>query len=187
VVASFVSLAAGVAAARAIDAVTGLETALKWPNDVLVGGRKVTGILIEAMSEEQAVHYVLLGTGINANFPAVRFPSALRRTATTLSSASRRPVDRRALLQRYLQELEPLWDDLLAGESRAIVEAWRAHPNILGQRVRADRWGEPIEGIATRLDDDGALIVVPDSGEEVRITVGDVQALPQIVDPGHTA
>lgn len=186
-VASYVSLAAGLAAARAIDEVSGLQTTLKWPNDVLIGERKVTGILTEAMSEEQAIHYVLLGTGINANMSTSALPPAVRATATSLSADARRPVDRRRLLQRYLEAFEPLWDRLLAGDGSPVIAGWRAHRNILGRRVRADRWGAPIEGVATGLDDDGALLVTPDDGEAVRITVGDVQALPDLIDTAEGA
>jgi BirA family transcriptional regulator, biotin operon repressor / biotin---[acetyl-CoA-carboxylase] ligase len=180
-VAPFVSLAAGVAVARAIDAVTGLRTTLKWPNDVQVNGRKVAGILIEAMTEEQAIHELLLGTGINVNFAPSEFPAEVREIATTLAAECGRPVDRRALLQRYLVELEPLWDALLAGDGAPALSAWRGHSNILGQRVRAELWGTPVEGLATGLDEDGALLVQPDGGEVVRVTVGDVQALPEVV------
>ena len=183
-VAPLVGLAAGVAVARAIDAVTGLHTTLKWPNDVLVDGRKVAGILTEATVEEQAVHYVLLGTGINVNFSPSEFPPALRRTATTLAAACHGPVDRRALLQRYLLELEPLWDRLLAADAVPVVEGWRAHANLIGQRVRADLWGTSIEGVATRLDDSGALIIQPDAGAAVAVTVGDVQAVPALIGAG---
>lgn len=179
-VAPLVSLAAGVAVARAVDDVLGVQTCLKWPNDVTIGGRKVAGILTEALAEEQVIHYLLVGAGINANFSPSRFPPSLRRTATTLAAVHGSPVNRRRLLQRYLWELERLWDRLVADDPASVLDAWRAHPNILGQRVRVDRWGDAIEGVATAVDDNGALLIEGASGV-VTITAGDVRALPELV------
>jgi BirA family biotin operon repressor/biotin-[acetyl-CoA-carboxylase] ligase len=178
-VAPLVSLAAGVAAARAIAREAGLRPTLKWPNDVLVHGRKVVGILTEVVAEEQAIHYFLLGAGFNANIDPAAFPADLRPLATSLSAELGRSIDRRQLLQRYLLELEALYDRLLTGDRWTVVTAWRALPNILGHRVRASLWNETLEGRAVALDDDGALVVQPDGRDATRITAGDVRILPE--------
>lgn len=177
--APLVSLAAGVAAARAIAEVAGLTPMLKWPNDVLVHGRKAVGILTEVVAEEQAVHYLLLGTGFNANIDPAAFPPELRSLATSLSAELGRMVDRRVLLQRYLLQLEALYDGLRAGDRRTVVGAWRGLPNMLGRRVRASLWNETLEGRALSLEDDGSLIVEPDGRDAVRVTAGDIRVLPE--------
>lgn len=175
--APLVSLAAGVAAARAIAEVTGLEPVLKWPNDVLVNGKKVAGILTELVAEEQAVHYLLVGTGINANFPGTALPADIRGSATTLLDEAGAPIARLRLLQRYLGELERLFEQLR--ESPAdVVAAWRSLPNTIGRRVRADLWEGSLHGTAVALLDDGALLIRTTAGEEVRITAGDVLHAP---------
>ena len=178
-VAPLVSLAAGAAAARAIQAETGLAPLLKWPNDVQVRGRKVVGILTEVVAEEQAVHWFLLGTGVNANVDPAAFPADLRPLATSLAAELGRPVSRPRLLQRYLLELEALYDRLLAGDRTAVLAAWRALPNILGRRVRASLWEGTMEGAAAGLADDGSLLLRTAGGETVRITAGDVRLLPE--------
>lgn len=175
--APLVSLAAGVAVARAVAEVTGLEPLLKWPNDVQVGGKKIAGILTELAAEEQAVHYLLVGTGINANFSADSLPAGIQSTATTLRDAAGAPISRLRLLQAYLREMESLFEQLRES-SHFVVDAWRSLPNTIGRRVRADLWDGSVHGTAIALLDDGALLIRTDAGDEVRVTAGDVLHAP---------
>lgn len=167
-------LAAGVAVAKAIASEASLQPFLKWPNDVFVNGRKVAGVLLEVSGQEQGLDYALLGVGINANVSPGDFPAELQSIATSLVEEQGAPVDRRALLRRYLAELETLVDSLYAGDRSAVVEAWRHTPNMLGRRVRADEWRESVEGVAMDIEDSGALVVRLDGGTLATVVAGDV-------------
>ena len=180
--APLVSLATGVAMGRAVTATTGLPAVLKWPNDLLVDGHKVCGILTELVAEEQTMRYMLVGVGLNANIPGAAFPDELQAIATSLSAEAGRPIDRRGLLQRFLLELEGLVDSLRANDFAAVVGAWRAHPNMLGEPVRVSRAeGAPfLEGRALRLNDDGSLALQTSAGDILDVTAGDVMMVPQL-------
>ena len=182
--APLVSLATGVAMGRAVTETSGLPAVLKWPNDLLVDGLKVCGILTELVAEEQTMRYMLVGVGLNANIAGEAFSDELRAIATSLSAEAGRPIDRRVLLQRFLTELEAFVDQLRANDFAAIVEAWRAHPNFLGEPVRVSRAeGAPfLEGRALRLNDDGSLALRTLAGDVVDVTAGDVMMAPQLGD-----
>lgn len=177
--ASLIGLAAGVAVAEAITQTTGLVAELKWPNDVRVAGRKVCGILTEMAAEEHAVHYLLVGIGINANMPLDALPADLHDLATTLREATGRPVPRAPLLQSILVRLEGFVEALAAGDVAAIIDAWRVAPNMLGRWVRVHRWDDTVEGIATGLAPDGALLVQTSDGTTEHIFAGDVTGPPE--------
>lgn len=181
--ASLVGLAAGIALARAIGEIAGLVATLKWPNDVIVGGRKVAGVLTELAAEEQAVHYFLVGTGINVNLRPGQFPAELQPIATSLRIERGQPVSRRDLLQAYLARFEELFDQLLGGEFEAVVEAWRALPNSLGRCVRARMWDREIVGVARDLGDDGSLCIDTGADELSRVRTGDIVHLSEAVEP----
>ena len=127
---------------------------------------------------------MLVGVGLNANIAGEAFSDELRAIATSLSAEAGRPIDRRVLLQRFLTELEAFVDQLRANDFAAIVEAWRAHPNFLGEPVRVSRAeGAPfLEGRALRLNDDGSLALRTLAGDVVDVTAGDVMMAPQLGD-----
>jgi BirA family biotin operon repressor/biotin-[acetyl-CoA-carboxylase] ligase len=163
------TLAAGVGIAEGIEAATGLRTGLKWPNDLLVGRRKLAGILAEATSSLEAV---VVGFGINVN-PAA-FPNELAGQVTSIESELGRAVDRCAVLAGTLASLAARYDDLLDGRFDAILDAWRSRaPASAGAKVT---WKTPHgqrAGVTAGIDDHGALLVrVGDSVE--RIVAGEV-------------
>jgi BirA family biotin operon repressor/biotin-[acetyl-CoA-carboxylase] ligase len=170
-----VTLAAGVALVDAVNAL-GLCASLKWPNDLLVHGRKVAGILTEMSTRERAVEHVVLGIGVNIN--GVDFPAELEKTASSLRLAlGDRRVDRERFLVLLLGRLEPWLDKFFAGGVAAIGDAWRDRADFAGRRVRADLGDRVIEGLACGIDDDGVLAVRDDRGRRHRILAGDVVVL----------
>ena len=172
-----VTLAAGVAIAEGIEAVTGLRADLKWPNDLLVGRRKLAGILSEGVSIGGAagalqMETVVVGFGINIS-PAA-FPLDLSERVTSLESELGRQAERAALLAATLSALAARYDDLLEGRFDAILDAWRDRaPASVGARVR---WSAPHgqqAGVTAGIDDQGALLVrVGDRIE--RIVAGEI-------------
>ncbi|MBZ4371238.1 biotin--[acetyl-CoA-carboxylase] ligase [Corallococcus interemptor] len=170
------TLVAAVALAETLrDA--GADAAIKWPNDVQIGGRKVAGILTELSAEPERVHFVIVGVGVNLNSGEEHFPDELRATATSLSLALGRPVGRAAFTAALWNRLEAWLDTYLATGFDAVRTRWKALSSTLGVpvRVRTDRgdW----EGFAEDIDATGALLVRVADGRVERVLAGDVEQL----------
>lgn len=169
------ALVAAVGVAEGIREATGLVPEVKWPNDLLLQGRKVVGMLLEMSAEADLVHFLVLGVGVNASIPRRSFPAELRQTAISLSEALGRPVPRADLLATILKHLERRYDELLSRGLGPALEAWRRMPNMLGQRVTVKLpTGGELQGVAEALDGQGALVVRDDAHRRHRILVGDV-------------
>ena len=172
-----------VASIAACDACrqAGVEAAIKWPNDVMVDDRKVAGILTELSAESDAVHWVVLGIGVNLNAAAADFPGELEDVATSLAIERGQPVPRALFAAALLSTLEQ-WLDLHAADGFGpIREAWRARSCTLGREVRVDADGGEVAGVAEDIDEAGALLVRTGSGL-LRCVAGDVR-LVRRVDP----
>ena len=170
--ASLLTLAAGVAVADGLEAVTGLRPTLKWPNDVWCGGRKLGGILAEARALPSPDSHVALGFGINL-LRTVR-PRALADRATSLEEELGRPVDRGAVLAECLAALATRYAQL-AVDRGGVIAAWREAARALLRR--SVEWGTPdgpMVGVAEDIDDSGALLVRTRHGVE-RIIAGEVR------------
>jgi len=160
---------AGVAIARALEALVRADARLEWPNDVHVGGRKVAGALAHATTDGDG-GVLVLGIGINVHQRQDDFPAELRERAISLALAGY-PLDRLALLARLTSELDRLE---VTAERAAALDEWRRRSTFLGKAVEV-RAGEraPLRGIATAIDDDGALMVRTPTGTE-RVVAGEV-------------
>ena len=161
------SLAAAVAVAEALTRTAGLTPRLKWPNDVLIGGRKVAGILLESrVTGEQAT--TILGIGVNLSQRV--FPADLAGRATSIWLASGRLVDRDSLLAALLDALAE-WRRRLERQGFAPVRTrWRALADTLGRPVTVDG----VSGVAVDVDADGALVVADADGRRRRVVAGEV-------------
>lgn len=168
----FLVMASALAVTEAIEATTGLRPDIKWPNDVLIAGRKVCGILIET-SEQNAV----LGIGLNVNGSLAGDPELAAR-ATTLADALGHPIAREPLFIELVQRLDGLYAALKMGGEQAqrqLREAWRGRLATLGKRVTIQQVGRAITGVARDVDETGALIVEMDDGGRETINWGDVE------------
>jgi BirA family biotin operon repressor/biotin-[acetyl-CoA-carboxylase] ligase len=147
------TLAAGVAIAEGVEAATGLTVDLKWPNDLMVSGRKLAGILAEGGGDT-----VVLGYGINVLETA--FPPELRERATSLQSELGRAVARDLVLDETLAALSQRYGDLVDGRFDAILDAWRRRaPAASGARVTWTTNNATLSGVTDGIDDRGALLV----------------------------
>lgn len=159
------SLMTAVAVARALGRVAGVETGLKWPNDILVGERKVAGILLESRLARQPV--VVIGVGIN--LAQERFCADLQARAISVRQASGRLVEPDRLLGAVLDEVDG-WRERLEGEGfLSIRAAWKTLSTTLGAWVRVDE----VSGRAVDLDEDGAL-VIDDGRTRHRVMAGEL-------------
>jgi BirA family biotin operon repressor/biotin-[acetyl-CoA-carboxylase] ligase len=170
-----IGLVAGVAVADAIAQESGLRPALKWPNDVLLDGRKVAGILTEMESEVERVHHVIPGIGVNLNAPASAFPPELRTKASSLRLATGRRIDRAAFTGRLLAALEARYGHFLAvGFARSVRAEWESFSALTGTWVSVAGPGGEVAGRVLGLDDDGALRLEQDAGRVARVVAGEV-------------
>ncbi|MFL5733256.1 MAG: biotin--[acetyl-CoA-carboxylase] ligase [Chloroflexia bacterium] len=147
---------------------------IKWPNDVLVRGRKVAGILSESEFDGEGWQFAVVGFGINANVQSEQLGD-LRTTATSLSAELGRGVDRTLLLARVLEELESLYISLQGGQFGYVHAQWVAALETIGKRVSVAESAGTISGLAVGVDRTGALIIRLDDGSERRVLSGDVR------------
>jgi BirA family biotin operon repressor/biotin-[acetyl-CoA-carboxylase] ligase len=164
-------MVASLAVAHSIEAVTGLKPRLKWPNDVLVGDRKVSGILVESGVRGSSVDYAVIGIGVNVNFKVSNFPE-ISPTATSLSDELGRKVSLPRLVRRLLVELEGYYLALVARAS--LYEEWRDSLVTLGKEVRVESGGAVQVGIAQSVARDGSLLLRLPDGSLSRIVAGEV-------------
>jgi BirA family biotin operon repressor/biotin-[acetyl-CoA-carboxylase] ligase len=166
------TLAAGVGVAEGIAASTGLQTELKWPNDVLVGRRKLAGILAEGVAVGTPEQAVVLGVGLNVS--TASFAPAIATRATSLDTELGRAVDRGEVLAQALVGIARWYRALLEARYDEVLKAWRrAAPSAVGTTVA---WTTPhgsLTGVTAGIDDDGALLVRTPAGLE-RLIAGEV-------------
>ncbi len=170
---SRVPIAAAVALVETLTVCTGVSPRIKWPNDVLLDGGKVAGILVELSAEMERVHFLVVGVGINVQVAPGRLPVG----AVDLATVTGRRWERSALLRRFLEETERMIELLEHGGWASIVGRWRGASATLGRRVRFEDGREIIEGLAEDLASDGGLIVRCDSGRRIRRMAGEVTIL----------
>ncbi len=161
-----------VAVCRAINNCTGLRPTVKWPNDILLNGAKVAGLLNEMSSETDQVHYVVLGIGVNLNMRDDQFPADLRYPATSLAIATGQPVSRLEFTRSLLQEVDALYQMYLEQGSEPIMSAWTELCDLTGKLVQVDCNEVQIEGTMTGLAEDGALLVRTKTGKIESIMLG---------------
>ena len=168
------TVATATALARAIHLQTGLQPAIKWPNDLLIGGKKIAGILTEINGEVDCVSYAILGIGVDVNVGADEFPTELCKTATSLKIEAGHDVNRADLAVAILRELDTAYARLCRGEFPAIAEEWRAACKTIGEEVSICIGDRQVHGRAETLDSDGALLVRTQQGHLERVIGGDV-------------
>ncbi|HJM43278.1 MAG TPA: biotin--[acetyl-CoA-carboxylase] ligase [Nitrospinota bacterium] len=170
------TLAAGVAAATALEQVAGRAPTLKWPNDLAYDGRKVGGILTEARAVSEQIQTVVVGIGVNLLQRPEDFPGGLRPAATSVAAATGRWVGKAELAARILDELDA-GHRLLGRDGFApVAEAWKQRSSTLGKRVRVMRGDVPVEGVAKDLAADGSLVIETLAGS-VRVHAGEVKEI----------
>jgi BirA family biotin operon repressor/biotin-[acetyl-CoA-carboxylase] ligase len=167
------TLMAGLAAQKAVSSVTGLAVDIRWPNDLLVNGKKVCGILTEMSAEVDRLHAVVLGIGINVNHSLM--PTDLEDIATSLRMEAHRGISRVQVLVALLREIERYYQLLLKSGNKAITERWEAASTFAhGKRVRVVTAGGEALATTTGLDPSGALKIQYDDGRQEFLMAGEV-------------
>jgi BirA family biotin operon repressor/biotin-[acetyl-CoA-carboxylase] ligase len=170
-----ITLISGIAVARALDQVSGLPALIKWPNDIWIRGRKIAGILAEAELRGERVQFVILGIGINVNWKREDLPDALAETATSLRAEAGREFSRGEVAETVMDRLEEAYEIYrVDGFCERLRDEWNRLSGINGRRVRAEITGRGIEGRFLRLDTDGALLLLDDTGQTHRLIGGEI-------------
>lgn len=169
-----VTIMAAASLARTLREVCRLPVVIKWPNDLLLHGRKVAGSLLELSAEIDRLRYVTLGIGLDVNLTAGDYPGELRKTATSLRQECGHVLHRPELLTEILRGLDTDYARLCAGEFTAMADEWEALCSTMGAELGIRIGERVIRGRAESLDADGALLLRTEHGTLERIIGGDV-------------
>lgn len=164
--------AGSLAVLDAIETVTGLSATCKWPNDVLIGNKKVCGMLLESMAGISVGEKIILGIGVNVN--QSEFPSDLTAKATSLILESGREVDRAVLIRAILEEIENRYRQLSFFPARHLMNDWKLRALLFGKHITVMEHEFSYAAIALDVADDGSLIIETDDGQKKNIFAGDV-------------
>jgi BirA family biotin operon repressor/biotin-[acetyl-CoA-carboxylase] ligase len=171
--APLITLTGAVAVASAIRTTSGLEAGIKWPNDILISGKKVCGLLTEMSAEQDRIRHIVLGIGVDVNMEMGELPPDVRSLSTTLAAEAGAKINRTALLQQVLRDLERWYQKFLANDGD-VLDEWKKLNITVGNRITVSGAGEALNGLAQGVDSDGRLIVRLDNGTVRTLAAGDV-------------
>ncbi|MRR38656.1 biotin--[acetyl-CoA-carboxylase] ligase, partial [bacterium] len=171
--ASLIPLAVGVTVAEVISKYCPGRVRLKWPNDVLVDGRKICGILTEMRTRADRVNFIIVGIGINVNMRKLDFPREIRETATSLRIGTDCEIDRLDVAIRLFENLERWYRIFLSGGEASIRETWLQVAELVGKRIEVVFKSDIQRGTVVGLDEHGALLLEGETGVH-QVLAGDV-------------
>lgn len=174
---SILTLMTAVAVVSAIREYVDLNAVIKWPNDILIGNKKVGGILTEMKSDIDRINFVAVGIGVNVNMPLSMLPKNVRSVATSLKEEKGEPINRVELLGVILAKLEYWYKVLLKGKRKALLSEWLRLNSTIGNKVKVKTQDRIISGIAEGISGDGELIVRLFSGAVEKVYAGEVTIL----------
>ncbi len=168
------TLVSAVALADTVQRFLGAPPAIKWPNDILVGGKKLAGILTESSVDAQRLHFVVVGIGVNVNLPASMLPEEIRGAATSLLILTNKIVDRTAFTGELIRNLDRCYGELEQRGFPPMAARWESFFELKGRKVKVEMGDRVVLGIARGIDRDGALVLEKQGGATERIIAGDV-------------
>jgi BirA family biotin operon repressor/biotin-[acetyl-CoA-carboxylase] ligase len=172
--APLLTLMAAVAVAKTIKRISGIQPRIKWPNDLLVHGKKVAGLLNEMKARAGQVDFVILGIGINVNMTSGTIPEGMRPIATSLREELGYEISRVELLHELMREVEGEYQAFLTGERERVLREWEEFSQMVGTVVEVRSFDEVIRGRVKGVDSDGSLILLTPDGSERSVIAGDV-------------
>src|SRR5262249_14539510 len=152
------TLVSAVALAETVQPILGARPAIKWPNDILAGGKKLAGILTESSVDSERLHFVVVGIGVNLNMPADLLPEEIRDRATSLLALTNQLVDRTAFAGELIQSLDRCYGELEQRGFPHIAARWESFFELKGRKVKVEMGDRIVSGIAKGIDRDGALL-----------------------------
>lgn len=171
---SQLTLLAGLATTLAINEFTPKKALLKWPNDVLLNGKKCCGILSETHPTRTGETGMIVGIGINANHLPPDFPDGIKSTATSLRIETGNPIDRLPLVCALLGHLDKQYDTFLNSQEQTLMEKWLENSDLVGKKIAVTHGKSATNGTALGLDPQGRLLLRSEKGEELAFDSGEV-------------
>ncbi len=172
-----ISILAGVAVAEIMDNFCPGMVNLKWPNDVLLKGKKVCGILAQMKTSASRVDFIILGIGINVNIDYNQLPQDIKNTATSLAIETGRKISRQELIIGLYENLAKWYKKLMAGGFSAVKEKWLSMAPMIGKKVQIMSGNEVVSGKALGIDERGALLLLTAENRRIKISAGDATIL----------
>jgi len=176
-----ITLAAASAVCKTIRDMYGLDAMISWPNDVLVGGRKVCGIFTDMAMDVNSIKYIVLGFGINVNVEMLSFPTKIQKTATSIKEELGKTVSRRDFIDALLLEFETQYEHFNEGRYEDILTGYKSLIYPLGSRVIVKEQDNLYEGVSVDITEDGAFVMKAKDGSLMTFMTGDVHAHPDEV------
>lgn len=174
------TLMSAVAVVKAINKIPGVKAAIKWPNDILLLGKKLVGILTEMSAEFGHINYVVIGIGINTNATPEDYPEEVRPLAVSIADAATAPFTRVELLADILKNMEELYEKVLVEGFKPVLEEWKQYSCTLGQEVKVIAPDKTYLGTAIDIDEEGLLMVRKEDGIVEKVVAGDVSIRPAV-------
>ncbi len=172
-----ISIAAGVAVAETLNSICKGNAALKWPNDVLIAGKKVCGILAQMKMTNRTVDFVVVGIGINVNITMDQFPKDIREIATSMAIETGQEISRLNLIIRLYENMAKWYKDLCRNGIGSVKERWLGLSPMIGQTVSVSFGEEKASGKALGLCDDGSLMLETPGKAILMVSAGDTTIL----------
>ncbi len=169
------TLVTAVALCRTIRKQLRADVGIKWPNDLLIAGKKISGILVESVGEDERVRYMVIGVGIDCNMEASDYPEELQKKATSLRIETGERIDRSSLIVAFLQEFDELMRLYLEYGFAPIRTLWESHSVTLSQQLKLHSGGRLIEGEAIGMDDYGGLLIRQADNQIQAVYSGEMQ------------
>ena len=167
------TLVTGVAVAETLKKECNLDVGIKWPNDILIGNKKVCGILTEVNASIDKINYVIVGIGIDMNVDVPLFPPDLQKGATSLKNELDTEINGAILVQKFLLEFENIYNEFKAGKFPEILKEWRSLSKTIGNNVEVRTRGKTIRGEAVGINKEGILILELEDGSLRKIISGE--------------
>jgi BirA family biotin operon repressor/biotin-[acetyl-CoA-carboxylase] ligase len=169
------TLLTAVALIQAIEEVTGLTPEIKWPNDILINGKKIVGILTELQAEADRVHSVIIGVGMNVNHTLDQFPEELQAIATSIAAETGEQADRAQIIQAIMMNFEKLYTSYLVHGFKPVKLLWESYAISLNKNLIARTLQGTIRGRAIGIDDEGVLLLETNEGNIEKIYSADIE------------
>ena len=169
-----ITLATGVAVENTLKRIGVKNAEIKWPNDILIHGKKVCGILTEAITSFNTIEIVIIGVGIDANISIENFPEELRENMTTLNDEIGEKVDENLLIKLFLEEFEKISEQFINEEYETILKEWRKNSYTIGKIVEVhEPFSKPYDGYVLGISRDGSLVAEKIDGTLEKVISGE--------------
>ncbi|EEM11980.1 Biotin--[acetyl-CoA-carboxylase] synthetase [Bacillus pseudomycoides] len=169
------TLLAAVSVAQAIEKCTSVNVGIKWPNDILIEGKKAVGILTEMQADPDKINAVIMGIGINANQGQEHFADEIKEIATSLAIESGKPIVRAELMQQIFLQMEKLYQEYVKNGFSVIKLLWESYAISIGKEITARTMKDTITGVAKGITADGVLMLEDDKGQLHHIHSADIE------------